>query len=37
MRTVRPDASATQTANRRFMRYATSPIGIWLHSQPSRA
>jgi hypothetical protein len=36
MRTTRPDASATDTPESRFIRHATSPIGrAWVHSQPS--
>ena len=31
---TKPAAMATLTADSRFMRHATSPIGIRVHSQP---
>ena len=37
MSTTRPADRAMQTPDRTFIRHATSPNGIWLHSQPSMA
>ncbi len=35
--TTSPLVNATHTPDRRFIRHATSPMGSWLHSQPSMA
>ena len=34
IRATRPEAPATNTAERRFIRHATSPIGSRVHNQP---
>ena len=37
MSTTSPLVTATHMPDRRFIRHATSPMGSWLHSQPSIA